>query len=401
MRNRRFIDGRADPRRRTVATPGGIGQARELSSTGSEQMGNTLEASRTRLERLVRFEDEGVLREGAVEHGTVIGEPVAGVVLDPRLTEDASFTTPETALPFACDLVVPSWNVVCTETALFEFDLRVGDGDGWSSWLRVGRWGRGVPRPGTTSDDDWGEVDVDFLWTRRPFDRVQFRAVARGQSVGKGRPAVRRVCLAVSGPGSAEPGDPGAETDGGPEPQSAWNRRLPVPFRSQLWEAPEIAWSVCSPTSVAMVLESYGVDVPTSHVIAAIYDAEHGMYGNWSRAVQTAYAFGVPGWLERFPDWRAVRTRIAEGRPVVASVRVGEGELAGSPYTKSEGHLLVLTGFDGDERVCVNDPAAGEEAVGRTTYAAADLERVWLQRSRLGYVFAPPEPAAPQPADIS
>ena len=358
-------------------------------------MGNKLESSQRRRERLIRFEDESMLRLGIVERAGVIGQPVPGVVLVPRLSTESAYATPEVTLPFPCDLVVPSWNVVCPETTFFEFDLRVGDADGWSRWLRVGRWGRGAPRRGATSDPDWGEVDVDFLWTRRTFDRVQFRATARGQCVGRERPAVRRICLAVSGPGG-DGDDVDEETASGPEPFSAWNRRLPVPFRSQLWEDPEIAWSVCSPTSVAMVLHGFGVDVPTSHVIAAVYDVEHGIYGNWSRAVQTAYAFGVPGWLERFPDWCAVRTRIAEGRPVVASIRVGEGELAGSPYTKSDGHLLVLTGFDGDDRVCVNDPAAGEEAAGKTTYAAADLDRVWLRRSRLGYVFASPEPERPR-----
>ena len=357
-------------------------------------MGNKLESSQTRREHLVRFEDESSVRRGVMERAEIVVDPVAGVVMAPRSSGQAVYSTEEIALPSPCDLAVPSWNVVCSETTFFEFDLRVGDAEGWSCWFRLGRWGRGAPRPGTTADPDWGEVDVDFLWTRRSFDRAQFRATVRGECVGRERPAVRRICLAVSGPGTAEPGQE-AESDG-PEPHSAWNRRLPVPFRSQLWEDPEIAWSICSPTSVAMVMEGFGVDVPTSHVIAAVYDAEHGIYGNWSRAVQTAYEFGVPGWLERFSDWRAVRTRIAEGRPVVASVRVGEGELAGSPYTKSDGHLLVLTGFDGEDRVCVNDPAAGEEAAGKTVYAAADIERVWLKRSRLGYVFTPPEAGKPR-----
>ena len=148
-----------------------------------------------------------------------------------------------------------------------------------------------------------------------------------------------------------------------------------------------------------MVLEAYGVKVPTAQMCSMVYDPDHGIYGNWSRAVQAAYACGVPGWLERFPDWWSVRKRIAEGRPIVASIRVGPGELAGSPYTKSSGHLLVITGFDGEERVCANDPAAAETRDGITTYAARDLETVWLGRTRLGYVFAAPDAARPGEAE--
>ncbi len=357
-------------------------------------MSNDLEAPNGRREFLVRVEDPEIFSHGEIEGGRVVADPVPGVVFDSPTAASMRYLTPALAVPFPADIVVPSWNVVCPEGARFDFHVRVGRGTEWSPWFHLGFWGTGgPPADPLRSDADWGEVDVDFIWTRRTFDRVQMEVVLRTGGGGSGAPraAIRRLAFAASGPD----GDPEDAPSEHPRPQSAWNRRLPVPFRSQYWEDPEIAGSICSPTSVAMVLAGYGVEAPTADVVALAYDPDHGIYGNWSRAVQTAYVFGVPGWLERFPDWWSVRTRTAEGRPVVASIRARPGELAGAPYRQSAGHLLVITGFDGPDRVHVNDPAAREEQDGVTTYAAADLETVWLRRSRLGYVFLPPEEGLP------
>jgi hypothetical protein len=48
-----------------------------------------------------------------------------------------------------------------------------------------------------------------------------------------------------------------------------------------------------------------------------------------------------------------------------------------------------LTGYDGDDAL-VNDPVASDRTTVARKYRVADLERVWLDRSGVGYVFFDP-----------
>ncbi len=47
------------------------------------------------------------------------------------------------------------------------------------------------------------------------------------------------------------------------------------------------------------------------------------------------------------------------------------GELPGAPIASSNGNLMVVRGFDSDENVIVNDPAATSDAQVRTVYDRA------------------------------
>jgi hypothetical protein len=54
------------------------------------------------------------------------------------------------------------------------------------------------------------------------------------------------------------------------------------------------------------------------------------------------------------------------------------------------GHLLVLTGFEDESHVAVNDPAYRNPADGQRTYLREDLEKVWMRsRGGLAYVLLP------------
>jgi hypothetical protein len=165
---------------------------------------------------------------------------------------------------------------------------------------------------------------------------------------------------------------------------------LAVPARSQRVEDPALAGRICSPTSVAMVMAYRGIERPTIEVARAVYDRAYDIYGNWPRAIQAAYAFGVPGYLRRFSSWAEVERCIADDQPLVISIRFKEGALAGAPISSSDGHIIVLAGFDADGNVEVNDPAFGPPASGRRRYARADLERAWLRATAgTAYVLSP------------
>ncbi len=302
----------------------------------------------------------------------------------------AAYTSRAIRTTFPFNEVVPSWNVDVPEGCGFRVELRVGrrKGDFWTPFYDLGSWASVPERRSGKLEDKHGLVDVDYFRSTQLFDRIQYRVhLHTDRPVFS--PVLRRFALACSDTLGDGPPRRGRGRRALPGPRARWSRRLPVPFRSQALEHPKIRWSICSPTSVAMVMSYYGVDRPTDLMARLIYDRRNSIYGNWWRAVQGAYTFGVPGYLERFSDWDGVKRHLANGRPVIASIRVDKGQLRGAPYNYSGGHLLVIAGFDRRGNVHVNDPAARTPKKGLLTYAREDMETVWFDRRGVGYVLLP------------
>ncbi len=159
------------------------------------------------------------------------------------------------------------------------------------------------------------------------------------------------------------------------------------PFFSQLAAPPELRRRTCSPTSLAMVLAHHGVAIDPLEVARLVHDPEHGIYGNWARAVYVAGRLGLDGRIDRFRDWRAVHRTLEAAGPIVARIRVAPGELPGAPYERTEGHLVVVSGFDGEGGVLVADPAAPDEERGRVVHSLDRFARVWFETGGTAYVL--------------
>jgi len=273
-----------------------------------------------------------------------------------------------------------SWNADCPEGASFCVELRVraGHESEWSPWLYVGDWGT-LPALEKRIECEQGRIATDFFQSSKRLASIQARVRAFGK---QGEIGLHRLDLTL------RDREMFPEPERSPEPGPALER-LPVPFRSQKVERREIAGRICSPTSVSMVLAYRGVDLPTAAVAERVYDAPHDMYGNWPRNVQAAYSLGVPGFVTAFADWSLVRASIARKEPLVISIAVKDGALTGAPYKNTDGHLIVLCGFDEHGDCLVNDPAAPDAASGMRTYKRAELERCWMSRGGTAYVLLP------------
>jgi hypothetical protein len=67
--------------------------------------------------------------------------------------------------------------------------------------------------------------------------------------------------------------------------------------------------------------------------------------------------------------------------PVVASIAWNKNELSGAPVSSSNGHLVVIVGFDASGNPIVNDPAAASNEDVQRTYLRSEFEAVWLAAS--------------------
>jgi len=135
-----------------------------------------------------------------------------------------------------------------------------------------------------------------------------------------------------------------------------------------------------------MVLAYHGVERTTLQVCDAVYDHNGEIWGNWP--FNTAYVHSISegrlvGHVERWDSLRPIEDEIAAGRPVVLSHRWEEGDLPDATIPSSNGHLIVVVGFDTLGDVVVNDPAAnplkGQPV--RRVFRRADVEKTWLERA--------------------
>ncbi|MEW6421698.1 MAG: peptidase C39 family protein, partial [Deinococcota bacterium] len=170
---------------------------------------------------------------------------------------------------------------------------------------------------------------------------------------------------------------------------AAWNRVLKVPGLSQM-TYPDGGPVWCSPTSVSMLLGFWKKPVRVPDAAKGTLDAVYGGFGNWP--FNTAYAGtqGLQAFVTRLGSLRDAEAYLRQGLPLAVSVRFRAGELPGAPLSWSDGHLMVLTGFDAQGNPVVNDPAAPSDASVKRTYPRSTFERLWLNHAGgMAYVMAP------------
>ena len=121
-----------------------------------------------------------------------------------------------------------------------------------------------------------------------------------------------------------------------------------------------IASSGCGPTSMAMVLKSYGFNV--NPVDTSKYSLQHGFRTDgqgtsWDYFKNIGNANGLT--VEQYGSGQAgidvTKAKLAANIPVIGSMRPGD-------FTKG-GHFIVFSGMDQDGTIRVNDPASRERSV--------------------------------------
>ncbi|WP_210650108.1 C39 family peptidase [Nocardioides sp. SYSU D00065] len=314
-----------------------------------------------------------------------------------RAYEAGTWTSPWATPGFGATDLVPSWEATTPGRSLVRVEVRGRGADGRTgTWDTVADWGltnRPVARTTYSGQaDDLGAVSVDTWRAASTVTSWQVRVTLM-------RPRGSRLAVSLERVGAVASADASA-----PRPTSAPGPAagtvLPVPVYSQMvhsghypqWGGGGEAW--CSPTSTAMVLAYYGIsptptgiaaghaDPVVDHTAKMVYDHGYDGTGNW--AFNTAYAATLVGgdsYVTRMRDLREAEDHIAAGVPLIVSIAFGRNQLAGAPISASNGHLLVVVGFEADGDVVVNDPAGATNGEVRRVYDRAQFERLWIAAS--------------------
>ena len=314
-----------------------------------------------------------------------------------RAYEAGTWTSPWSTPGFDATALIPTWEATTPGKSLVRVEVRAMATDGSTgSWDTMADWSRrGRPVARTTysgQPDDLGRVSVDTWQAASSIASWQVRVTLM-------RPRGSRLAVRLERVGAVASADASA-----PRPTSAPGPSvgtvLDVPALSQMvhgghypqWGGGGEAW--CSATSTAMVLAYYGisptpsgiaaghVDAVVDHTAKMVYDHGYRGTGNW--AFNTAYAATLvagDSYVTRMSGLREAEDHIAAGVPLVVSIAFGRNQLAGAPISSSNGHLLVIVGFEPDGDVVVNDPAGATNAEVRRVYDRAQFERLWIGAS--------------------
>jgi len=270
---------------------------------------------------------------------------------------------------------VPSFSALTEAPFSVRLELSARVDGAWSPW--VGSVGLGPAAFTPLADAPTLGVDVDVFRASAPVEAVRLRARVRAPAPAAvvGAPWLLALSAATGAAPALAPRAAAAP--------------LAVPALSQMESDAAIAHRICSPTCVAMVLGFWRRPIAPAALAAEMFHAGSDLYGVWPAAILAAARRGIAGYLLRFPDWTSAVWCLGQGLPIIASIRYASGELTGAAVNETSGHLVVLTGIDGDD-VLVNDPAAPNAASVPRRYRITELAHVWLERTGVGYVLFPP-----------
>jgi hypothetical protein len=304
----------------------------------------------------------------------------------------------DAAYPF--DTVIPSWNALTPAGTWVQVELRVfrPSDSHWTSYYNLGIWASGTDTierqsvDGQSDTDGYVSTDTLFLRGAPAYTRYQYRLTLFTTNP-LNSPSVRLISVMTSD-SYKEAAGLNIASD-----QQAWGHDLNVPMRSQMiYKKGGNVW--CSPTSTSMVLAYWGHSVPVPDAAAATYDYVYDGNGNWPFNTAWAGTYGLEAYVTRMSSMAQIEEWISAGVPVIISYAFAEGELPNAPISSTDGHIMVVRGFDANGNVITNDPAAASDDAVRIVYDRATLERLWLSHSG-GTVYLIYPKGHPIPTDKS
>ncbi len=300
------------------------------------------------------------------------------------------------------DNVVASWAADTPEGTWLEVDVRVLQGDTWTKDYVMAVWASGTAairrHNAGSQEDERGLVDTDNLVLKRPATAVQLRAILFTTDAGV-TPRLRRLSVVATGPTSGKGTSPGTVSPY----RQAWGKDLAVPERRQNDFPDGAGW--CSPTSLSMLMAYWagktgnaGWNRPVPETASGVTDFGYDGTGNWTFNTAYAASLGFDSYVTRYESLAGVERWIAAGVPVAVNIEFSEGQLTGAPMPSTDGHIIVIRGFDRNGNPIANDPASradqGEKV--RVVYDRAQLERARQGRPQ-GTVYIVFPPGYPTP----
>ena len=306
------------------------------------------------------------------------------------------------------EYMVASWNSDTPDGTYVEIEAKVlvnhFDNNGepiqtWSEWLSWGIWSPFIGRASADTVGVLAKTSTDELIIRgskgETACKVQMRVKLHTDNP-KVTPAVRYLhgSLKNTLDGQTLSKEFKNEID-----VTNLNKQIETPQFSQMIRCPRIASSICSPTTITMMMNRMGEELLPEEVAQNTYDNNYG-FGNWAFAMASAGSYGYKSYVD-YTTIEGLKQEIAKGYPVGVSVKYSnDPDSKRYPYVEGApgitgGHLIVVTGFetiDGVDYVLVNDSYAPENETVARKYKLDQFEKAWSNNT--AYIVHDKEPNA-------
>jgi uncharacterized protein YvpB len=335
-------------------------------------------------DQLTAFKGDHTVFDNGVQTLPACGEQNVGRLISDVIRPPRSFNS-----------AVLSWDATTPPGSWIEFRIKVRIDGNWTKEYKLGDWSSDDEAHRGSFDgqkDASGDVNVDQLLLKELADSLQVVVeLHRGERTSRtranaGAPQLRAVSVILKGPQD-------------PIPKLSPLRAavdLEVPQYSQMLLSHGDV--LCSPTSLSMVLDYWarelniaGIHRPVGDVASHVNDPHYGA-GNWSFNVAYASQAGggaLRAFVTRLASIEQLERLLTEGLPVVASIRWKPNALHGAPIPLSNGHLVVVRGFQESGDVVVNDPAAATDREVKRVYKRDEFDAAWTPSGRTIYVVRP------------
>ncbi len=271
---------------------------------------------------------------------------------------------------------LPSWNGHApNDKSGFKVLMRFYN-NGWSPWLTVGFWKANIWSGYGQTSYSGGKIDIDYAVLNSYHNKWQFQVIMKRNS-GEQSPTLNKLSFFVSDQRTTD--NVNISQIVADKPASIF---IPTQHFYQYALDPGIGGNICSPTSVAMVLRSYDIQVDPLQFARDNHDPYWGIFGVWPRSVQNGVEFGLKGSVTRYRSWSDARKTLEAGGRVVMSV--------GAPLYPV-GHLMMLAGFDASGNPIVHDPARSNGYSYK--WNKTSLSSSWFLKGGVAYTFFPPDTA--------
>jgi hypothetical protein len=304
-------------------------------------------------------------------NGVTLAEDGSSLRLAENATTGYLILKPQRA-PYPFDEGLPSWNGTAPGgSGGFRVMIRFAYLAGWSPWLDAGFWKENLWAAAKKTTFAGGRIDIDTALLDYYATEWQFAVELKRNSTAVPSPTITLLSFFASDSRTTAALDYTKILPDKPEPIL-----IETTFLAQYLIDNEIGGRICSPTTVAMILLSYGIAVDPLQFARDTLDPYYDIFGVWPRVVQNASEYGLEGMVTRYRNWSEARAVLASGGRIGMSI--------GEPLYS--GHLVMLAGFTAAGDPIVHDPARTNTGYGHI-FNKSDLSHSWFDKGGVAYTF--------------
>lgn len=267
---------------------------------------------------------------------------------------------------------LPSWNGHAPEgqKSSFRVSMRFKMFYGWSKWVTVGFWDKYIWTYYGSTVFDGGKVSIDYVKLDVYVSEYQYKIEFKRTNKDFVPPSIKQLSFFVSDSKTTDEVIISQLVEDNPPAIF-----IPTNFVYQYGVDPVIGKRICSPSSLSMIIQSFGYDVDTYDFAVRTRDPYWDIFGDWPRGVQSASEYGLTGSVTRYRRWTEAYDVLKDGGRIAITV--------GPPLFS--GHLMMLAGFDENGNPLLHNPAR-TDGYG-IAYDKKQISESWFNKGGISYTF--------------